>query len=408
MTVSVGVHSFSSDPMARFAIVAIALLLLWRIVEVNVVDYERSGRPRLAAPTSAMDLPSRDRKAFEKAALQRIVGDNPAEVAAILMLARQFEAEGEMARAEQGYRSALELAPLEREVLALSAAHFLRKDDPLGVDILARLVANYPEARGRVFPILAGMLALDRYRQALSEVISRNPTWLSAFIVDACNRVDDPAILMPVMLRLSASGKVAPSQAACVIERLRAAGRWEQAYHLWLNFLPRDRRRSVGFVFNGSFEFPPGGDGFDWIVQEHPAKESGHAVAILQTQNEAGKRALHVAYNGNRQSGIPVRQFLVLPPGQYELTGLARPDGIKAARGIHWTVRCVEQADSRKIIASSERFVGSSEWRRFAMDLKIDKSCSGHVLQLEPVAEDGAAAFVAGMAWFDDLRLRRR
>lgn len=394
--------------MARLAIVAISLLLLWRIVEVNVVDYERSGRPRLAALSSAMDLPSGDRKAIEKAALQRIVDENPAEVAAIVMLARQFEAEGEMARAERGYRTALELAPLEREVLALSAAHFLRKDDPLGVEILARLVANYPEARARAFPILAGMLVLDRYRAALSEVIAQNPKWLSAFIVDACHRVDDPAILMPVMLRLAASGKGAPSQAACVIERLRVAGRWEQAYRLWLNFLPRDRRKSVGFIFNGSFEFPSGGEGFDWIFQERPAKESGHSVEILQTRSEAGKRALHVAYNGNRQSGIPVRQFLVLVPGHYELTGLARPEGIRAARGIHWTVRCVEQEKPRRIVANSERFVGSSEWRRFAMNLDIDKSCSGHVLQLEPVAEDGAAAFVAGVAWFDDLQLRRR
>ena len=42
------------------------------------------------------------------------------------------------------------------------------------------------------------------------------------------------------------------------------------------------------------------------------------------------------------------------------------------------------------------------------MQLTIVPSCQGQVLQLEPVAEDGAVAFVAGTAWFDDLRILRR
>jgi hypothetical protein len=52
--------------------------------------------------------------------------------------------------------------------------------------------------------------------------------------------------------------------------------------------------------------------------------------------------------------------------------------------------------------------VGSGEWRRFAVDFAVDGSCAGHVLQLEPDADEGKVAFVEGTAWFDALGLRQR
>jgi hypothetical protein len=115
-----------------------------------------------------------------------------------------------------------------------------------------------------------------------------------------------------------------------------------------------------------------------------------------------------VAYTGGRQSGVPARQYLLLAPGRYELTGLARPQGIKAARGIHWTVRCVDGDKVGNAVAKSERFLGTSDWQPFSMAVEVGGACGGHVLQLEPVAEPGQIAFVSGSAWFDDLVLWRR
>jgi hypothetical protein len=152
----------------------------------------------------------------------------------------------------------------------------------------------------------------------------------------------DLAVLMPALLRRSASGQGAGAETACAIDRLRAAGRWPEAHQLWLNTLPRERLKDVGFVFNGSFEFAPTDRGFDWILQPRSEREAGHAAQVFQVPGASGKRALRIAYNGRRQNGVPVRQFLALAPGRYEVGGMGRPDGIKAARGIHWTVRCVE------------------------------------------------------------------
>lgn len=390
---------------SRLAIIAVSAAVAWRIIQVNVVMYEDTGRPRLVA-RAHLESPQGDRA--EQAALQEVLRRNPGEVAALLMFARRLEAEGDAAGASRAFRVALGLAPLERGTLSLAAEHFLRRGDSAGIEMLGRLAAHYPESRERVFAVLVQAMASGAHRAALDALWRDNPPWVGAFVADSCARGVDLAVLMPALLRRSASGEGAAAETACAIDRLRSAGQWQQAYQLWLNTLPRERLEDVGHVFNGSFEFPPTGRGFDWILQASPEREAGHAAQVFLATAVSGKRALRVAYNGRRQVGVPVRQFLALAPGRYELTGMGRPEGINAPRGIHWTLRCVESGRPQAVIAGSERFLGSSEWRRFAMELRIADSCPGQVLQLEPVGEDGALAFVSGSAWFDDLRMRRR
>ena len=390
---------------SRLAIVAIALALLWRIIQVNAVMYEDTGRPRLARGTLAE---SPEGRPSDKAALQQVLGRNPGEVAALLMLARGLEADGDEPSASRAYRVALGMAPLEIGTLSLAADHFLRRGDPGAIELLGRLAAHYPESREAVFAVLVHAMASGRYRDALDALFRDNQPWVGAFVADSCARGVDLAVLMPALLRRSASGQGVGAETACAIDRLKAAGRWPEAYQLWLNTLPPERLRDVGFVFNGSFEFAPTDHGFDWTLQARPEREAGHAAQAFQVPGAAGKRALRIAYNGRRQSGVPARQFLALAPGRYELTGMGRPEGIKAARGIHWTLRCVESGKPQAVVASSERFLGSSEWRRFAMELLIADDCRGQVLQLEPVGDDGGLAFVSGSAWFDDLRVRRQ
>jgi hypothetical protein len=147
--------------------------------------------------------------------------------------------------------------------------------------------------------------------------------------------------------------------------------------------------------------------GFDWMPTKRPEREVGHTVDLVTTMGAVGKRALRVAYNGKRQVGIPIAQFLVLPPGRYVLCGLGRADGVKAGRGALWTVRCVNGGKVQAPLATSERFVGSSGWQRFSVELAIARTCPGQVLQLESAGADEGITYLAGTVWFDDLVLRR-
>jgi hypothetical protein len=81
---------------------------------------------------------------------------------------------------------------------------------------------------------------------------------------------------------------------------------------------------------------------------------------------------------------------------------------LRLGRGVQWTVRCVADGAAGAAIASSERFVGSSEWRAFAFEVVVPGQCRGQVLQLELAGADEGAAYLTGVAWFDGIVLRRR
>lgn len=389
----------------KLGIAAIALVLLWRIVQVNVVLYDENGRPALPRAASGALADEAAVSAFERRALVEVLRRDPAEVAALLMLARDDERRSDLAAART-YRAALDLAPLDREVLATAAAFFMKQGAVADAFVLLdKLVDQYPDTRINVFPVMAQLLDLPAYARQWQAAVARNPEWLGAFVLASCERGMDPAMLALLLGRRVLTDTRA---AGCIVDRLRKAGRWDEAYQVWLNSLPREQLRDVGFVFNGGFELAPSAMGFDWMLARQPEREVGHAAEIVPALGAVGKRALRVSYNGKRQNGIPAAQYLMLVPGRYELNGRARIDRLRSgSKGVQWTVRCMARDGARSVVASSGGFVGSSEWDRFAFSFEIPRDCRGQVLQLEPASPEGATVFLAGTVWFDDFSIRR-
>jgi hypothetical protein len=381
----------------RAGLVAIVLLLAWRIAAVNLLDYGAEGRPRIAPPgaTRADD----SRLAVE--ALRR----NPAEAVAILVLAQWHEANARAEAARKAYEAALMLAPLDREVLAISSAFFLGSGDiARALVLLDRLSTNYPYTHDRVFPVLAQLLASHRDAATWQALAGRSPIWIGKFVATACTyRGLDPGVLTPLLARGAQS--VARPEAACVVERLRQAERWDEAYQVWLNTLPREHLADVGFVFNGGFEFAPSGQGFDWRLAS-PERDQGSTADVRAADGSSGRRALRVSYSGKRQSGTPASQFLALPQGRYRLGGQARSEALTSVRGVNWTVRCVG-AEPGAVLGRSEAFMGTSEWRRFEFDFSVPPGCRGQILQLEAVGLGEGVVYLSGVAWFDDIAARR-
>lgn len=385
----------------RIAVAAVALAILWRVIHVNAVLHDAGGHPRL--PTFSLDLGAAP---ADREMLRAELRDNPANVAALLLAARIAERE-DVSAAARAYATAYQLAPLDREVLQVASAFYLvQARSAEALVLLGRLAEHYADTREQVFPVIADMLVRGEPAAGLDAILSRDPSWLGAFIVSSCKRGVDPAVLAPLLMRRVAAASAKSVETDCLVERLRGSGRWDEAYQVWLNTLPRERLNDVGFVFNGSFEFAPSGVGFDWMPTRQPEREVGHSVEMARTTGGAGRRSLRVGFNGKRQLGMPIAQYLRLPPGRYEFSGLGRSDGMRAGRGVHWTIRCVKDGVPGAPIATSERFTGSSEWRRFGSPLAVTAACPGQVLQLEPVGADESAAYITGAAWFDDLALR--
>ena len=270
----------------RFAIAALSLVLLWRIVQVNAVFYEEDGRPRLPVVGGSAILPPT--AAAEREALAAALRDNPAQVAALLGLAREYERAPDPSLAGPLYETALLLAPLDRDVLYASAAFALRSGHrEQAIALLARLVDHYSEFRDRVFPVLAASLASGQDAAAWQALFAQDASWLGGFVVATCRRGTDPVLLAPIVAKRTALGRTTQEETSCLVDRLRAANRWSQAYQVWLNSLPRERLAEVGLVFNGAFEYMPANAGFDWVASGHLRNRLAFDIAMLGSESLA-------------------------------------------------------------------------------------------------------------------------
>jgi hypothetical protein len=73
---------------------------------------------------------------------------------------------------------------------------------------------------------------------------------------------------------------------------------------------------------------------------------------------------------------------------------------------MEWSVRCI--AEAKQALASSERFLGKGQWRRFAFPFTVPaEDCSVQELRLELKGRFERDLEVSGALWFDDLSIIR-
>jgi len=379
--------------LSRAVLLGAALLIAWRVLQVNAVAYGETNRPELRLPTEG------ERR---RPALERALAANPARVEALVLLGVERDREGDPKAAARAFASALEVAPIDRASLRAGAVLDAREGrvaDSLGK--LDALLTYYGDEREWVFPLLLQWLAVPQAAAALEALAARPSAWMGAFLTHSCGKAD-PTHTAALLVRRIAAGQARNDEVGCGIEGLRRGGQTPAAYQLWLNTLPRERLAEVGYVFNGSFEHAPTGLGFDWIAD---ARSPAHAVDYPLASDAAGRRALRVTWSGKRVAGPAIHQFAALTPGRYRLTGLARMEGLQSVRGIQWALRCADER--RSVLGVSPRFLGAGDWEPFAFEVDVPARCSGQVLQLEPVGLNEGTTFVMGKAWFDDLRATR-
>jgi hypothetical protein len=375
------------------ALAGVALLLLWRILTVNAVTYGESNQPEVRVPAKG---PAR------LAALQAELAANPASPALLVRLGLEREQAGDAKAAARAFATALKVAPIDRAALHAAAALDAREGRlPEAVARIDRLLTSYGDTQSTYFPVLVQWLAVPPVLDGMQRLAREPSAWMGHFVAHACGRAD-PLLVGALLVRRIAAGFAAREEIRCGVDALRNAGHWAAAYQVWLNTLPRERLADVGHVFNGGFEYSPTGIGFDWSVEE---RSPVHSADFPMVPGAVGRRALRVSWTGKRIGGPAVHQYLALAPGRYEVTGQVRLEALQSVRGVHWTVRCATGA--RKALGASTRFLGSTEWERFAFPIDVPAGCEGQLLALEPVGLQEGTVFVSGRAWFDELRVAR-
>jgi hypothetical protein len=129
----------------------------------------------------------------------------------------------------------------------------------------------------------------------------------------------------------------------------------------------------------------------------------GVVIGTAKTFGSDGESSLHLLFQKTKTPFRHLTQDLYLQPGGYRFLGKVRPDGLKGTGGLQWAVRC---GPALAPLATSERFLGSGQWRDFSFAFELPQGCDAPQLLLQSVGERPADHELDGAIWFDALRIR--
>ena len=396
--------------MPRSALVALAIAVAafvgWRVIVAG-----REAMDERSIPAAALATGAAQPAGNSEASLRGRLAKNPGDALALLLLALELERQGKREEAGAAMRTAARLAPAEPQSLLLIAGYFLRTgEETLALSTLRRALDSAPaDTSTKVWPVFTAALVSGRHQPYFDAMARENAAWWPEFFRHACARAVPSNAVQSIFAVRVVADVATQEERRCLIERLQRDGQWANAYVLWLNSLPPELRKRVGYVFNGDFEAPLSNTGFDWRI---PAQEST-IVAAEPGDGVMGKRGLHVAFTSQRYAGPPLYQTMLLEPGKYQLEGKAKP-GLDAWLGMQWGVYCLDEAGRPKgQLVRTDPFTGATRWREFRSEFAVPSNCPAQLLRLELAnPKQGAtgpadvAIRLKGQLWFDDIRVR--
>ncbi len=390
-------------------IAPLAVWGVWSALTLNLADHyvslnaPEAGRAALSwrrdqpdALVSLLDL--RTTEDGVRDIVAPLLKSNPTDSRAMAVLGRYFDQTKQSGLAQQALSLADRLSPQRTDVQSILVNFWLVKGDfSKALTHMSKLMTNNPDAARDYFPLLLNYSEQNASLAAFrGQPVVSTAWWPAFFNYAAVNAVNTATVRALYALHPGAEALDA-SVHTSYLSRLQRDGAWMEAYFAWLNRLGKDDLGQLANIYNGGFERPPSGVGFDWIT----ARTHNVSITPASTYGVIGDRALRLSFNGQRVPGNLIHQFTVLAPGNYSMRGRIRADGLKISRGLEWTLTCVGTATP---LAVSERFAGSDQWRFFTLQFAIpDVGCQGQDLSLRVAASVPLDYQVDGVAWFDDL-----
>lgn len=324
---------------------------------------------------------------------------NPTDARIYLVLAHLWAAQGRQQAAVELAELADALGPVRSPVL-IGSADFWETQGRLD-RMLARwsvLLRARPGFARQLHPLLLGFAEDRDRRELLKPLLDDPPDWWDGFFVYAARDAKQTdTVVFLYQSRQRRGEPPSEREQGAYLDRLWRDSRWPEAYQAWRDGLSERQLKELGNLYDGGFELPLTGVGFDWRTP--PAR--GVLVEAAPTYGMRGDKALHLVFDGQRVRFQHVLQYLVLKPGHYRLQGRVRPDSLRTERGLQWRMRC---ASSDRLLAESERFLGSDSWRMFAIEFAVPETgCQAQVLRLELEGRTALDFEVQGGIWFDDL-----
>lgn len=307
---------------------------------------------------------------------------------------------GETERAEKIMRVAAKHLAIDLIAHAWLYDHAVEKGNLFAaLAELDTLLRGRPSLIPKIAPSVQALLARSAPAEtAFARLLETAPPWRGSLLTYLSRSIDDPHLLIRLFGWLQASA-ARPSWAELrsYLDRLASEGLYDEAYLAWLVHLPPERLSQLGLLYNSRFQYPITNLPFDWTF----ASIDGASIAVVE--DEKGP-ALSVEFYGARVSFKHVAHLLMLSPGEYSFSGLARADDLESERGLRWRINCAGR--NGELLATTELLSKTTPWRAFGMNFSVPSAgCAVQWLLLEIPARVALEADVSGRVRYVNLTI---
>jgi tetratricopeptide (TPR) repeat protein len=346
-------------------------------------------------------------KALDEA--RRAIALNPNRTEYWLNLASTCESVRDINCSDQAFDRALALSPMTPQVWWAAGDHYLRTDrQPSALRCFHRLLALSPDYAAQTFDLT--LRAYGDPQLILASVVGNAPapSLLLAF-TDFMSANDQLEAAHQAWAEL-AGGAAHFSFAAIqpYVERLLAHGRYLEAQSVWSGLeahgaiaQPAASERG-NLVFNGGFEQPPLGAGFDWRAQP----SAYVSVDFTDASPYEGAHCLRLDFPvADNDEFEPVVQIVPVAPNQsYTLAAYVRTRDIASDSGPR--LRVTDPACATCLSAATDSTVGSTDWHKVAVRFATGSQTPAVRVSVWRPRSRVFPMEISGSFWLDAVSLR--
>ena len=410
---------YSHQTLFQWALGLLLIVLLTRIVTVNIADFylQRAYDLDVHATRSVLTwqqsnstghylsalLARDDNPQQAEEHLYRALLNNPADVRPLGVLAGLLADEESGDKTDRIVSLASSRMPANKSLHLTAANYWVQRNDlDRALHEWNLALAINPAFGNQLFPVFARVLGNAQLRSSLDSYAMEPPVWWDEFtrhVASSDNNPEDISVLLG--MRAQSGVPLSDVERQVYIEEYMATGQWREAFLVWVEGLSPEQRRELAGIYNGSFELPVTKTAFDWQISS-----SRHIkLAVRKTLGADRRLALQIRFSNAEARFRNLRQYLLLPAGNYQLTAIKRTERLSGRGRLKWFVRC---AEDKRVIADSQAIISSREWEEISFEFRVPvTNCDAQEVSLESVGKHAFDHKLTGTLWVDNVRIHR-
>lgn len=301
------------------------------------------------------------------------------------------------ADSQKSIEAALKVAPLDAQILTVHANHSLnnRQWQEAAASLIKLVEIGSSEANE---PLLH-LFATEAAQPFALSLITKESVWLDKLLRNANSKFSIESLLS-VFNHGRRLGLISAETTINVVDKLQSAGRWLDAYSLWLTYHVSLKEG----LFNAGFDSRISQKAFDWKWLQSKEAQKGMVVRQISAHPKSGM-LLELELVGRAAIALPmVRQNVMLFGDNYVFRGRYLTDKLQINDGLSWKFSC---ASGGEPWAQTEALQDTQkQWQTFELKFKVPAACGAAVLVgLETKSRGEARVGISGLVQFDELSI---